>query len=91
MSTMRVTKSYEYNVLCDVCGFKMKSTEVRKRWDGFMVCSKDWETRHSLDFYTTRNDTHLLPFIRVDNDGIDIGPAINALTTTSIPTVVSQL
>lgn len=39
-------KSGEWNALCDVCGFKFKDTELKLRWDGLMVCSKDWETRH---------------------------------------------
>jgi hypothetical protein len=93
MSKMMATKSYVYNVLCDVCGFKMKSNEVRKRWDGYMVCSEDWEVRHPSDFYQTQNDTHKLPFTRPDdNNGIDVGPAVNPTTsTTPAGTVVSQL
>jgi hypothetical protein len=73
-------KSYEYNALCDVCGFKKKATDLRRRWDGFMVCKDDWEQRHPLDFYRTRNDTHLLPFIRSDNDGVSVAPTVLACT-----------
>lgn len=95
MAINRATKSYEYNVLCDVCGFKKKASQVRKRWDGFMVCKEDWEPRHSLDFYTTKNDTHVLPFTRPNDvgNGIDVGPAINTATQDyiTVPTVVSQL
>lgn len=39
-----------WNVICDVCGRKFKNTDVRKRWDGFLVCSNDWESRHVADF-----------------------------------------
>jgi len=63
----RVTKSYEYNTICDVCGFKFKASELLQRWDGPMVCKDDWESRNILDFYRQRNDTHKLPFIRYDN------------------------
>jgi hypothetical protein len=70
----RATRSYEYNALCDVCGFKKKASELRKRWDGFMVCKEDFEHRHPMDFYTTRNDAHLLPWTRPNNDGVDVGP-----------------
>lgn len=42
-------KSGEWNSLCDVCGFKYKNNELRLRWDGLMVCSKDWEMRHPQD------------------------------------------
>ena len=40
----------DYNAICDVCGFKFKFSELRDRWDGFLVCSKDWEPRHPRDF-----------------------------------------
>lgn len=76
--------SYEYNALCDVCGFKKKAKDLRKRWDGYMVCKEDWEPRHPLDFYRTRNDNHILPFIRPDNDGINVGPSVPAPACTAL-------
>lgn len=66
MST-KVSKSFVYNAICDICGFKKKNTELFKRWDGFMVCKEDWETRNLADFYDTPNDTHLLPWTRPDS------------------------
>lgn len=66
MTTHR-TGSYNYNTLCDVCGFKFKASELQMRWDGFMVCAADWEPRNILDFYRTRNDAHRLPFTRPDD------------------------
>jgi len=65
---MRVGKSYEYNGICDICGFKKKNYELRKRWDGYWVCDEDWESRHILDFYRTKNDVHNLPFTRPDSN-----------------------
>jgi hypothetical protein len=59
-------KSREYNGICDICGFKKKNYELRKRWDGYWVCNEDWESRHILDFYRTKNDTHTLPITRSD-------------------------
>lgn len=82
MSNLKVTGNYNYNVICDVCGFKFKASMLRKRWDGLMVCKHDFEMRHPMDFYTTRNDAHLLPWTRPDGDGINVGPAINPLTRT---------
>ena len=40
----------DHNVICDVCGFKVKSSKTRKRWDGMIVCLNDYETRHPNDF-----------------------------------------
>lgn len=42
------------NAICDVCGFKHKQSQLRKRWDGAMVCSKDFEVRHPQDFMKGR-------------------------------------
>jgi len=83
VSVFKTTGSFGYNSICDVCGFKFKASMLRKRWDGFMVCKGDYEMRHPMDFYTTRNDAHLLPWTRPDSDGIDVGPAINPLTHTT--------
>lgn len=32
--------------ICDECGKKYRSSEIQERWDGALVCSKDWEPRH---------------------------------------------
>ena len=40
--------------VCDVCGFHYKHSQLRKRWDGAMVCSKDFETRHPQDLIKIR-------------------------------------
>jgi hypothetical protein len=58
--------SYSWNALCDVCGFQYKANELKKRWDGLIVCEADYETRHPLDFYRAKDDTHVLPFTRPD-------------------------
>lgn len=42
------------NAICDCCGFKFKQSQLRKRWDGAMVCAADYETRHPQDFVKAR-------------------------------------
>lgn len=66
--TMYVTGKGGYNAICDVCGFKYKNTQLRKRWDGLMVCEADWENRHILDFYKPKLDEHPIPWSRPDRD-----------------------
>jgi hypothetical protein len=36
-------KHGDRNAICDLCGFKYKLSQLRKRWDGLMVCRMDWE------------------------------------------------
>lgn len=46
----------DYYLLCEVCGFKIRRTKAFKRWDGAMVCKKDFEQRHPLDLIEPRAD-----------------------------------
>jgi hypothetical protein len=39
-------KHGDRNAICDMCGFKYKLSSLRKRWDGLLVCSKDFEPQH---------------------------------------------
>jgi len=47
---MNEYKSGDWNAICDTCGVKFKASQLRKRWDGFMVCKADWNVRHPSDF-----------------------------------------
>ena len=65
----------DYNALCDVCGFKFKSCDLKKRWDGYMVCKEDWESRHPSDFFRAPKEDTSVPWTRTDaaeSGGTDI-------------------
>lgn len=49
-------------VICDVCGFKVRKSQSRIRWDRAVVCEQDWETRHPQEDVRGRVDRQ-----RVDN------------------------
>lgn len=57
-------KKGDWNCICDVCGFKRKSSEMRKRWDGVMVCQEDWEPRQPQEFVRGVPDQQSLPWTR---------------------------
>ena len=57
-------KKRQYNVICDVCGWKYKNHQLRKRWDGLMVCEKDWEPRHPMDLIKIPKDDQSVPWAR---------------------------
>lgn len=46
----------DFNTICDVCGWKFKGSQLRKRWDGAMVCSKDYEPQHPQDKIKIRGE-----------------------------------
>ncbi len=88
----RVTGSYNYNVICKVCGWKLKAADARKRWDGLEpVCPVTcWEPRHPADFYKQRNDFHKLPFISTETAVVDgMFPAENLPDSDDVVTVPS--
>src|SRR3990167_228690 len=81
-------KSGYYNVICDVCGRKLKSDEVRKRWDGFYVCPEDFETRHPLDFLKVPSTEKAIPWSRPEPADIFIVPDYIATTIGNQDTTV---
>jgi hypothetical protein len=54
----------DWKVVCDSCGFEWPSSKMQKRWDGLMVCPKDFETRHPMDFIKGFPDDPSVPFAR---------------------------
>lgn len=49
-------KSGDNWVTCDVCGFDIYASDIKKRWDGLLVCEDDYELRHPQDFVRARKD-----------------------------------
>jgi len=47
----------ENNVICDRCGFKRKSSDVREEWNGLIVCKDTcWEPRQPQDKVRAKHD-----------------------------------
>ena len=70
-------------VECDVCGFDYKQEEMRERWDGMVVCKKDFETRHPQDFVRSRHeDTRAKGLVRPDSS-----PEVDAFDPTTDPNI----
>lgn len=57
-------KHGDWNATCDVCGFKFKASELRRRWDNMRVCSEDFEERHPQDFLKGKPDRQNVPWTR---------------------------
>lgn len=54
----------DWSAICDVCGFSFNASQLKERWDGFMVCEKDWEKRHPQDFIRPPRTEKALPWVR---------------------------
>src|SRR5260370_7835555 len=55
-------KNGEWNVFCMVCNRKIKSGQMKRRWDGLLVCPEDYEIRHPMDFLRSRQERIFVPF-----------------------------
>ena len=82
-------------VICDRCGGKFRSDQVKKTWDGFYVCNKDYESRHIADFIRAPKPIRPLPWTRPDvasNTDVSVGPTydsdVTGLGGSTTPTVV---
>jgi hypothetical protein len=53
-----------WNVICDVCGFKFKNHQLKKRWDGLMVCKEDYELDHPQKYLRVHETGEAVPWVR---------------------------
>lgn len=65
-----VTGKYDYNYTCPMCDRVIKWTDAKLRWDNKWVCKEDWEPRHPMDFYRTKNDAHILTQTNNDQQAV---------------------
>jgi ethanolamine utilization microcompartment shell protein EutS len=56
----------DYYMICDVCGFKYRRSDMKERWDGHWTCLKDWEPRHPQDYVKGKEDQQAVPIARPD-------------------------
>lgn len=56
--------SGQWNAICDICGFKFKSSELKENWKGLRVCSHDYESRHPQELLRIRTDEVTVPWVR---------------------------
>jgi len=61
-----------WSVVCDVCGFQFLNTEVMRRWDGLIVCEKDYEQKHPSLTTRIRSETSTPTFVRPPQEDVFI-------------------
>lgn len=63
-----------WKAVCDSCGQRFLSSQLRKRWDGLMVCPKDFEVRHPQDFVRAKVDIQAVPWARPESEDYQFIP-----------------
>ncbi len=81
----------DWNALCDVCGFKHKASKLRRRWDGLMVCSQDFETRHPQTLLQVPRENSSVPWSRPEAADVFITIPLGLQTTVTELPIFTEL
>lgn len=68
----------QHNFICDICGFKYKSSDKRITWDNKVVCKWDWEPRHPQDFVRAKHDDQTVENSRPQPDLVFVVSCTNS-------------
>jgi hypothetical protein len=71
-----------WKVACHVCGFWYPSGEIKKRWDGLLVCEKDYETRHPQTLLKVRGEHAFPSFVSKDASPDEYVNICNIITSS---------
>lgn len=55
-----------WKVACHVCGWWYPSSEIKRRWDGVLVCPNDYETRHPQTLIRINGEKAVPTFVSKD-------------------------
>lgn len=75
-----------WNMLCQVCGFKYKNSEMKERWDGVWCCPEDWELRQPQDFVRGVRDPMSVPYTAPEPGVTFLGPPATPLSDIVVGT-----
>lgn len=64
--------------ICDVCGFKVRASETKRRWDGMITCLPDWEPRHPQDFVRGKVDKQAVTNPRPEPEDVFVTVQVTA-------------
>jgi len=81
--------SGDWNTLCDSCGRKYKASQLKKRWDGLMVCKEDYETRHPQDLIQVQQEKITVDFSRPDPNDHFTGYVCSVRETNPLSDIAS--
>ena len=104
---MSYTPRYDrgnWKAVCESCGRIVKASQLQKRWDGYMVDERCFETRQPQDFVRGVADYQAPPFTRPEqsdqfipvevlytNDGILPISNITTNSTATLTMVVTRI
>jgi|GEM_PF-2349316 hypothetical protein len=76
-------------MICDVCGFKYRQSQIKTRWDGAKVCEADFELRHPQDFLRGIPDHPAAPYTNPEQPDQFV-PQTLQVANTGVPVVTQS-
>lgn len=73
-------KPGQWLAVCDRCGFEFLAKDLKKDWQGLMVCSNDYELRNPQDFIRVRPEKITPPWTRPEPVDDFIGPVCTPIS-----------
>jgi hypothetical protein len=70
--------------VCDVCGVEYRTSKMKWRWDGALVCEEDWEQRHPQDYVRSKKD-RIIPSSEVRTEPSDSFTEVSGATSPDVP------
>lgn len=70
-------RPWDSNTICDVTGFRVKLSEVVRRWEGWYVIPEAWHVRQPQDFPVVPEKQHVYRHARksdADREDIPVIP-----------------
>ncbi len=65
-------KPWDSNTICDITGFRMKFSQVMRRWEGWYVVPEAWNPRQPQDFPVVPEKQHIYRDVRTDDADAEI-------------------
>jgi hypothetical protein len=59
--------AHDSNTICDVTGFKVKRSEVLRRWEGYYVTAEAWHPRQPQDFPVVPTPQRVVKDVRTED------------------------
>lgn len=57
---------HDSNTICDITGFKVKRSEVMRRWEGFYVIPEAWHPRQPQDTPVIPDPQQVFEDVRIE-------------------------
>lgn len=78
-------KKGDHAAICDLCGWKMKASVMKRQWDNLRVCPDCFSPRHPQEFLRGKKDDQSVEWTRSEPADVEVDDS-GFLALDSVPT-----